>query len=117
MSKSEGNFFSLADCIKKFGVDSTRLALADAGDGLDDANFDESVANSAIMRLFVFEKWISTELSKAFPQGGTDLSLYSSFDLWDQIFDNEINSAIVEVRANFEDIKYKLALKNGFYEL
>lgn len=58
MSKSEGNFLTIRDCIDKYGVDATRMALADAGDGLDDANFDEMVANSAILRLFVFEKWI-----------------------------------------------------------
>lgn len=40
MSKSEGNFYTIRDCIKEFGVDATRLALADAGDSLDDANFD-----------------------------------------------------------------------------
>jgi len=33
--------------------------LADAGDGLDDANFDTDVANAAILKLFVLEKWIS----------------------------------------------------------
>lgn len=58
MSKSEGNFLSVRDCVNKYGVDSTRLALADAGDSLDDANFDELVANSAILRLFVFESWV-----------------------------------------------------------
>lgn len=64
MSKSDGNFLSLRDSIEKFGVDATRLALADAGDSLDDANFDELVANSCILRLFVFEKWIVDELKK-----------------------------------------------------
>ena len=64
MSKSEGNFLTIRDCIQKFGVDATRFALADSGDGLDDANFDESVANSAILRLFVFEKWISDQITK-----------------------------------------------------
>ena len=41
MSKSTGNFMTLSDCIKKFGSDASRIALADAGDSLDDANFDE----------------------------------------------------------------------------
>ena len=45
MSKSEGNFLTVRDCIAKYGVDATRVALADAGDSLDDANFDEAVAN------------------------------------------------------------------------
>jgi leucyl-tRNA synthetase len=41
MSKSEGNFRILRDCIAMHGVDATRFALADAGDSLDDANYDE----------------------------------------------------------------------------
>lgn len=28
-----------------------RLALADAGDGVDDANFEDTVANASILRL------------------------------------------------------------------
>lgn len=39
MSKSTGNFLTLKDCIEKFGADATRIALADAGDTIDDANF------------------------------------------------------------------------------
>jgi len=64
MSKSEGNFLTLRQCIDMFGVDATRIALADAGDGLDDANFDQQVANSAILRLWTLEKWISDEIKK-----------------------------------------------------
>lgn len=41
MSKSEGNFRTIRDCIDMHGVDATRMALADAGDSLDDANYDE----------------------------------------------------------------------------
>lgn len=40
MSKSEGNFLTIRQCIDKYGVDATRLALADSGDSLDDSNFD-----------------------------------------------------------------------------
>lgn len=58
MSKSTGNFLTMRECISKYGVDATRLTLADAGDGLDDANFDTDVANAAIMKLCVLEKWI-----------------------------------------------------------
>jgi len=74
MSKSVGNFLTVRDCIEKFGVDATRVALADAGDGLDDANFDENVANSAILRLFVFEKWVKDEIKNNIPEEGLDYS-------------------------------------------
>ena len=74
MSKSLGNFLTLRDCVEKYGVDATRVALADAGDTLDDANFDEQVANSAILRLYVFERWILEELRKAVPEEGLDFA-------------------------------------------
>lgn len=51
-SKSTGNSLTLADSIKKFGADATRLALADAGDGTEDANFEEYTANASILRLY-----------------------------------------------------------------
>lgn len=58
MSKSTGNFLTLRQTIEKFGVDASRLALCDAGDSLNDANFEEKTANSAILKLFVLEGWI-----------------------------------------------------------
>lgn len=45
MSKSTGNFMTLGQCLNEFGADASRIALADAGDTLDDANFDKKVAN------------------------------------------------------------------------
>jgi len=42
----------------KYGVDATRMTLADAGDGLDDANFADDTANASILKLFVLEEWI-----------------------------------------------------------
>ena len=64
MSKSTGNFMTLGQCIDKFGSDASRIALADAGDTLDDSNFDGDVANKAILKLFIFEQWVDTNLSK-----------------------------------------------------
>lgn len=69
MSKSTGNFLTIKDCISKFGVDATRLTLADAGDGLDDANFETDVANASILKLFVFEKWMQDNIKASIPDG------------------------------------------------
>jgi len=44
--------------MEKYGADAARISMADSGDSLDDANFDEKTANSAIMKLYIFEKWI-----------------------------------------------------------
>ena len=50
MSKSTGNSLTLREAIEKFGADATRLSLADAGDGLEEAN-----AN--ILRVFTLFGW------------------------------------------------------------
>ncbi|KAG5633144.1 putative leucine--tRNA ligase, cytoplasmic, partial [Asterophora parasitica] len=57
MSKSLGNFLTLRDGIRKFGADATRLSLADAGDGLEDANFEEKTANANILRIHTLLGW------------------------------------------------------------
>jgi len=46
MSKSEGNFLTLSEAVKKFSADGMRLCLADSGDSIEDANFVESIADA-----------------------------------------------------------------------
>ncbi|KAF9054244.1 hypothetical protein BJ165DRAFT_696298 [Panaeolus papilionaceus] len=57
MSKSTGNSLTLREAIEKFGADATRLSLADAGDGLEDANFEEKAANANILRIHTLLAW------------------------------------------------------------
>lgn len=35
-----------------------RLALADAGDGVDDANFMETMADAGVLRLYNLLEWV-----------------------------------------------------------
>lgn len=118
MSKSTGNFLTVRDCIRRFGVDPTRMTLADAGDGLDDANFDTDVANASILKLYIFEKWLQDNIKSSIPDGKVDFKKHAqNLDLWDQIFLNAINNAIEKATQNYEEMKYKQALKFGFFEL
>lgn len=57
MSKSKGNSMTLRQCVEKFGADAARLCLADAGDGIEDANFDEKTANANILRVHTLTSW------------------------------------------------------------
>lgn len=57
MSKSTGNSLTLRESIEKFGADATRLSLADAGDGMEDANFEEKTANANILRVHTLLAW------------------------------------------------------------
>lgn len=41
-----------------------RLALADAGDTMEDANFVEKMADAGILRLFTFLEWTKVRIIK-----------------------------------------------------
>jgi len=56
MSKSEGNFLTLAEGLRKYSADGMRLCLADSGDSVEDANFVETTAEAGeLHRLLPFE--------------------------------------------------------------
>lgn len=115
MSKSTGNFMTMKQSISKYGCDATRFALADAGDSLDDANFDDKVANAAILKLFTLEEWIL----KHCPKGGIDWAeAKDSNDLgWDAIVTNELNRIVKDTDAAYAEMKYKYVMIHAFNEM
>ena len=118
MSKSTGNFLTLSEATGKFGADATRVTLADGGDGMDDANFDESVANSTILRLYELRKWCEEMLREAHmvesPEQyvnvrdttrlkNTDVIQRSGAKVfWDEVFENELNGLVQETVAHYD---------------
>ena len=110
MSKSTGNFLTLNDAIKKYGADATRIAMADAGDGVDDANFDESVANQAILRMHTLKEWCEEVVQD------TSLRAEGYFNLWDQLFTNEMNELVDETYQHYAATNFKVALKTGLFD-
>ncbi|KZS95395.1 leucyl-tRNA synthetase [Sistotremastrum niveocremeum HHB9708] len=112
MSKSTGNFLTLKNCVEKFGADASRLALADAGDGMDDANFDEKNANANILRLHTLIDWCE-EIAKE----EASLRHGSKDTVHDRVFEEEVKDLINQTRAHYDATNYKDALKTGFYEL
>ena len=116
MSKSTGNFLTLNQAIEKFGADATRIALADAGDGIEDANFEETVANSTILRLFELRKWCEDLTSNAILVGDAEEYVAKRKDaknpdtiqrkgeqgFWDLLFTNELNELVNETRQHYE---------------
>ena len=111
MSKGEGNFLTLAGAIEKYGADATRMAIADAGDTIDDANFTDLLANTAILKLYSFHEWIVDSINSI----GNFRTGEKSF--FDEIFENEINNAIEKTRAAYESMSFREALVGGFFEL
>ena len=51
MAKSTGNFLTAIEAIEKYSADAVRYAMADAGDGNEDANFKTDTADLAVLKL------------------------------------------------------------------
>jgi leucyl-tRNA synthetase len=101
MSKSTGNFLTLKDAVDKFGADATRIAFADAGDGIEDANFEEAVANSNILRLFTLKEWIEEVVKDSSLRTGETED--ASAKLFDELFNNELNSLVRETQKHYQE--------------
>ena len=115
MSKNRGNFLTLKECLDRFGADATRFTCADSGDSLDDSNFETLTANSAIMKLFVLERWMLDELAKL--PADLDWNECKPQDLWDAVLLYEMNACIRSTHDAYESMKFRDALKFGFYDM
>ena len=111
MSKSTGNFLTLEQTIEKFGADAGRIALADAGDGVEDANFEESSANAAILRLTTLKEWCEDIVKNQ-----DKLRTGETNSFFDVAFENEMNALVEETFKQYELTNYKLALKSGLFD-
>lgn len=113
MSKSKGNFLMLLECVQEFSADATRFALADAGDSLEDSNFDRAVANQAITYLYIEEEWILSVFDdlKASRLRSGELSFM------DRAFDNEMDFLIEATKRHFTALCYRDGLHKCWYDM
>ena len=111
MSKSTGNFMTLADAIETFSADGMRLALADSGDSVEDANFVTGVADAGILRLYTLIEWVKEMLAEG-------AELRDSQDTFhDVVFRSEMNKLLLETEQNYESLLFKEALRTGFFSM
>lgn len=87
--------------------------LQDAGDYIEDANFVYTMADAAILRLYNLLAWVR-EMIALRDQG--NLRCEHKFTFADEVFDNEMNSAIRKTYESYERTLFKEALKYGFFE-
>ncbi|XP_069340264.1 leucine--tRNA ligase, cytoplasmic [Eulemur rufifrons] len=111
MSKSTGNFLTLTQAIDKFSADGMRLALADAGDTVEDANFVETMADAGILRLFTWVEWVKEMLANWNSLRSGPANTFN-----DRVFASEMNAGIIKTDQNYEKMMFKEALKTGFFE-
>ncbi|KAF9914119.1 cytosolic leucyl tRNA synthetase [Lobosporangium transversale] len=111
MSKSTGNFMGLAEAVEKYGADAARLALADAGDSGEDANFEDGTANAAILKLHTLLEWIQDTLNTK------DQLRTGEHNFYDRVFESQMNKLINQAEAAYEATYYREAVMFAFYEL
>jgi len=111
MSKSKGNFLQLEFCIDEYSADATRFALADAGDSMEDANFDRKVVNQAISNLYTEDEWI-TSIMNDVNEGKLRTG---DKTLMDQIMENEVGYLCGAVKTDFEAMCYRDGLLKAWY--
>jgi len=112
MSKSKGNFLMLLECVQMYSADATRFALADAGDSMEDANFDRSVANQAVMYLYTEEEWIRQTLADERDGKLRDGEL----SFMDRTFDNEMDHLIEATQTEFQRMCYREGIHRCWFD-
>uniref|UniRef100_A0AC35U8P0 Leucine--tRNA ligase n=1 Tax=Rhabditophanes sp. KR3021 TaxID=114890 RepID=A0AC35U8P0_9BILA len=114
MAKSTGNFLTLSESIDKFSADGMRLSLADAGDGVEDANFETSMADAGILRLYNFIEFVQEVV--ALKKEGKLRREVGPFVFADSVFESEMTLLINRGHAGYVKTNYKEALKSAFFE-
>ena len=107
MSKSRGNFITLRQSLDSYGASATRFALAFAGEGVDDANFDRDIAAKAGRQL---RAWVELATEPMKTRDGP----LTSVDRW---FHQTMDRLVEETRQNMEETNFRSALKTGFHDL
>jgi len=111
MSKSSGNFLTLREAIEKYSADAMRVALAEAGDNLENSNFTHGSANGAILRLYKF-----VEFTKE-AAGNLATNRRGPLNFRDSVFCARIDEAIEKATAACEMMNFRDALISGVYDL
>lgn len=113
MAKSKGNFLMMLESVEEYSADATRFALADAGDTMEDANFDRSVANQAIIYLFNEEEWIKSivaDISEGKLRTGEQ-------NFMDRTFSNEIDFLVESTSVEFEKMFYREGIHRSWFDM
>ncbi|RWS26990.1 leucine--tRNA ligase: cytoplasmic-like protein, partial [Leptotrombidium deliense] len=111
MSKSTGNFLTLEEAINKYSADGCRFALADAGDGIEDANFLEKQADIGVLKLNNFYEWSKEMIASMDTLRDGPIDSFA-----DRSFNNCMDILINETDRHYNATMFKEALRTGFFE-
>ena len=88
------------------------MSLADAGDSVEDANFEEKVAEANLLTLYAFYEWCKemVENRASLRHESAPKETYA-----DKVFESQINKAIQDAKVHYDSMMYKEVLKVCFY--
>lgn len=112
MSKSTGNFITLAQAVSMFTADGVRFALADAGDAVEDANFSTKTADDALLKLWTLIDFVDDGIKATCGMRTGPIT-----DFHDRVFAARINYRAKSTQEAYERMLFRDALKSGFFEL
>jgi leucyl-tRNA synthetase len=120
MSKSKGNFILLEQGLRRFSPDALRVALADAGDTLDDANFETAVADRNILTLTKELAWAQDVLrgdDKTLPlrRGAEGDDARGRRPFVDRYFLAALDELVDKTDQAYASMRFRDALQFGFF--
>ena len=107
MSKSAGNFVTLRQALDQYGASAVRMALANAGEGLDDASFERDFAATIGRRLAA---WLDVYAN---PPPASDRAPTRA----DRAFASALHRILADLDAEMEKLNFRTALKLAFFDL
>jgi len=107
MSKSKGNFLMMDETVEEYSADATRIACADAGDSLDDANFSRETADKAILALINEEAWVTQTLQSDDLRTGDK-------NFMDSVIENEVNRLVKLTADCYSTMQFREGLQRGW---
>ena len=109
MAKRDGNFMTLSDAVNKYGSSATRFALASAGSGIEDANFDEKTADVAVFNLTNERRWIMEMLDDLLyvNKENKENKESKTNNFWDDVFINNIHIIMHDVTKYYDKMEYQ----------
>ncbi len=107
MSKSKGNFFTMRELYLEHGPDIVRIAAANAGEGIDDANYDMEFLETAKKKLTELHEFIKDNYNK-----GRESEL--TIDKW---FESKISESVKKTTDAMESMFFKSAINYSLMDM
>jgi leucyl-tRNA synthetase len=115
MSKSLGNFYTISDFCDRYSSDASRIALATAGDSIDNANLQLNEADNSILKLVNLEDTIKELCANIDTLRTSETNAHLEF--YDKVFENKIKEITYLADQFYDGMVMRDVLKEVFYNM